>query len=222
MSILREDFRSIDDMPVLWKHSAFGQNQIKSAIFCVTYELLFYRNITKLLRFPLFLLGAMLWPAFWSMVWLSPSLFSIAETPCKTNTGCKTGFEMPYWNFEAYFPSKCFLPPPPPICQRSCDNLGKRKSVLWEQKSSVFLFFLVIKIKVETKTADKSTEQNHLWKAIFKLNAHVATVMKDLNQAESFKNRTTEFETVFEKEKQVKCYEDGFLLGLQKALMCLS
>jgi len=31
----------------------------KIAVFCVIYELLFYRNITKLLRFPVFLLGMM-------------------------------------------------------------------------------------------------------------------------------------------------------------------
>lgn len=81
---------------------------------------LFYRNITKSLRFSLFLLGMMFWNAFWSMAWLSPSLFSIAETPWKTNTGCKTGFEMPYWNFEASLSTEYFLPPSPPIWQRSC------------------------------------------------------------------------------------------------------
>jgi len=54
----------------------------------------------------------------------------MAETPCKTNTGCKTGFEMPYWNFEAHFPSKCFLPSSPPICWRMYNNLGKGKPVL--------------------------------------------------------------------------------------------
>lgn len=129
MSILWQAFRSIDGRPVWWEHSVSGQNQMKIAVVCVPHELLFYRNITKLLRFPVFLLGMMLWPAFWSMARLSPSLFSIAETPCKTNTGCKTGFEMPYWNFETYFPSECFLPCPLPICWKRYDNLGKGKSV---------------------------------------------------------------------------------------------
>lgn len=166
-------------MSVYLEHGISGQNQIKTEIFCVTYELLFYRDITKLLRFPVVLLGTMLWPALWSMAWLSPSPFSIAETPCKTNTGCKTGFEMPYWNFEACFRSECFLPSPPPICQRRYSNLRKGKSVLWEENRKAQL------VKADTKRGYESTEQNHWWKIVFKLNAHVASGMSALIQVEN-------------------------------------